>query len=299
MGVVLPCAGGYAAARALGVAAMPALVCAAALTATSVGISARVLGDLGVLDTPDGQVVLGAAVLDDIVGLVILSVIAGLVDGAPFSLAGVARTAVVAIAFVVAALFIGRQALPPLLRVVGRLDSASALGLIGLAIAFLLAWLADRTGSAMIIGAFAAGLVLHPTPHRHQIEGKVRTLGQLFIPVFFASVGAAVDLRALLDRQSLLIGVALLLIGIVGKVAAGWAPWWHRGDKLMIGVAMVPRGEVGLIFAQMGLTAAAITQGQFGAIMVMVLGTTLVTPPWLTAVARRRRPEAVATPPTP
>ena len=288
VGVVLPFVGGFFAARALGVETMPALVCGAALTATSVGISARVLGDLGVLETPDGQVVLGAAVLDDIVGLVILSVIAGLVDGAPISAVGVAKTAGVAIGFVVLALLVGRRALPPLLHVVGKLDSASAIGLIGLAVAFLLAWLADRTGSAMIIGAFAAGLVLHPTPQRAQIEAKVKTLGYLFVPVFFASVGAAVDLRALLDPQSLLVGGVLLAIGIVGKVAAGWAPWWHRGDKLLIGVAMVPRGEVGLIFAQMGLTAAAITQGQFGAIMLMVLGTTFVTPPVLTAIVKRR-----------
>ena len=288
VGVVLPFVGGFFAARALGVETMPALVCGAALTATSVGISARVLGDLGVLETPDGQVVLGAAVLDDIVGLVMLSVIAGLVDGAPISAVGVAKTAGVAIGFVVLALLVGRQALPPLLHVVGKLDSASAIGLIGLAVAFLLAWLADRTGSAMIIGAFAAGLVLHPTPQRAEIEAKVKTLGYLFVPVFFASVGAAVDLRALLDPQSLLMGGVLLAIGIVGKVAAGWAPWWHRGDKLLIGVAMVPRGEVGLIFAQMGLTAAVITQGQFGAIMLMVLGTTFVTPPVLTAIVKRR-----------
>ena len=288
VGVALPFAGGYLAARALGVESIPALVCGAALTATSVGISARVLGDLGVLDTADGQVVLGAAVLDDIVGLVILSMIAGLVDGAPFSAVSAMKSAGVAIGFVVAALLVGRQALPPLLQVVGKLESTSAIGLLGLAVAFLLAWLADRTGSAMIIGAFAAGVVLHPTLQRPQIEAKAKTLGYLFVPVFFASVGAAVDLRALLDRQSLLIGGVLLTIGIAGKVAAGWAPWWHRGDKLLIGVAMVPRGEVGLIFAQMGLAAAAITQGQFGAIMLMVLGTTFVTPPLLSAIVRRR-----------
>ena len=287
VGVVLPFVAGYFAMRALGVPNLQALVCGAALTATSVGISARVLSDLGLLATPDGQVVLGAAVIDDVVGLIILTVIAGLAGGADVSAGEVAKVSAVAVGFVAASLLVGTRALPPLLRFAVRLDSASAIGMIGLAVAFLLAWLADRAGSAMIIGAFAAGVVLHPTPQRPQIEAKVKTLGYLFVPIFFASVGASVDLAALFDRTSLMIGGVLLVIGIAGKVAAGYAAPWHAGHKLLIGVAMVPRGEVGLIFAQMGLAAAAITQGEFGAIMLMVLGTTFVTPPALTWLARR------------
>lgn len=142
----------------------------------------------------------------------------------------------------------------------------------------------------MIIGAFAAGVVLHPTPQRAAIEEKVRTLGHLFVPIFFASVGAAVDLKALADPRSLLVGAVLVVVGIAGKVLAGYAPWWYKGDKLLIGVAMVPRGEVGLIFAQMGLAASAIDAGEFGAIMLMVLATTFVTPPVLGALARRAPP---------
>ena len=293
-GVALPFAGGYVALHAMGLAVVPALVGAAALTATSVGISARVLGDLGLLASRDGQVVLGAAVLDDVVGLIILSVIAGLAGGQALSAGSVAKVAGVAIGFVAASLLVGHRALPPLLRAVGRIDSASAIGLIGLAVAFLLAWLADRAGSAMIIGAFAAGVVLHPTPQRALIQEKARTLGHLFVPIFFASVGAAVDLRAMASGRSLAIGGVLVAIGIAGKVAAGYAPWWYRGNKLLIGVAMVPRGEVGLIFAQMGLAASAIDAGEFGAIMLMVMATTFVTPPVLTLLARRERAGAPA-----
>ncbi|MBI3792779.1 MAG: cation:proton antiporter [Gemmatimonadetes bacterium] len=289
-GVVLPFAAGFFALHAFGLATLPALVGAAALTATSVGISARVLGDLGLLEQPDGQVVLGAAVLDDVVGLIILSVIAGLASGTALSAGGVAKVAGVAIGFVAAAVLIGSRALPPLFGAVGKLESASLLGLIGLAVAFLLAWLADYAGSAMIIGAFAAGVVLHPTPEREHIEAKANSLGQLFIPVFFASVGAAVDLQALLDPRSLAVGGVLVVIGVAGKVAAGIAPWWYRGNKLLIGVAMVPRGEVGLIFAQMGLAAGAIDAGEFGAVMLMVLATTFITPPALSALARRGAP---------
>ena len=289
-GVVLPFAGGYLALHAMNVAAVPALVGAAALTATSVGISARVLGDLGLLQRPDGQVVLGAAVIDDVLGLIILSVIGALATGGSMSAGHVATVAGVAIGFVAASLLVGQRALPPMFTAIGRLESASAIGLIGLAVAFLLAWLADRAGSAMIIGAFAAGVVLHPTPQRAAIEEKVRTLGHLFVPIFFASVGAAVDLKALADPRSLLVGAVLVVVGIAGKVLAGYAPWWYKGDKLLIGVAMVPRGEVGLIFAQMGLAASAIDAGEFGAIMLMVLATTFVTPPVLGALARRARP---------
>ncbi len=288
-GVVLPFAGGYVALHAMGLDTVPALVGAAALTATSVGISARVLGDLGLLEQQDGQVVLGAAVLDDVVGLIILSVIAGLATGVTISPGHVAKVAGVAIGFVGASLLVGHRALPPLLSAIDKVSSASAIGLIGLAVAFLLAWLADRAGSAMIIGAFAAGVVLHPTPQRVAIEERAKTLGYLFIPIFFASVGAAVELRALFNVRSLTIGAVLLVIGILGKVAAGYAPWWYKGDKLLVGVAMVPRGEVGLIFAQMGLAASAIDAGEFGAIMLMVLGTTFVTPPLLTLLARRAR----------
>jgi len=154
--------------------------------------------------------------------------------------------------------------------------------------------LAKLVGSALIIGAFAAGLVLFVVPQKQEIERSTTTIGHFFVPIFFASVGAAVDLRALANRTSLGIGVALILCGMIGKILAGYVPWWFRGRKLLVGVAMVPRGEVGLIFAQMGLATGAIDNGLFGAIMLMVLATTLVTPPLLGRVAQQRTSEYVA-----
>ena len=287
VGVALPFLGGFYAAQAFGIATVPSLVVGAALTATSVGISARVLSDLGRLDSPEGQIVLGAAVLDDIVGLVILSVVAGIVGGGEVSIGSVAWITVVALGFVLVALIAGSIAIPPIFRVLGRSKVEGTLGLFALAFAFTLAWLADAAGSALIIGAFAAGLILHPTPQVKEVERAVTTLGHLFVPIFFASVGAAVDLGALGDARALMIGGALIAVGVIGKVAAGFAPWWFKGRHFLIGVAMVPRGEVGLIFAQMGLTTGAIQGDLFGAIMLMVLVTTLVTPPWLGRVAGR------------
>lgn len=291
VGVALPFGAGYLAASALGVPPIPALVCGAALTATSIGISARVLSDLGRLDTRDGQVVLGAAVLDDIVGLVILAIVSQVATGGAVEGLDVARTAGVALGFVALALALGSVAIPPLFRLVERVRGSGALGLIALAFAFGLAVLAAKVGSAMIVGAFAAGLILHPTQQRHDIENAATELGHFFVPIFFAAVGAAVDLRALAEPRALLVGAALVVTGVLGKMAAGYAPVRHRGDKLLIGVAMVPRGEVGLIFAQMGLATGAITGDLFGAIMLMVLVTTLVTPPLLGMVAARRRIE--------
>jgi Kef-type K+ transport system membrane component KefB len=287
VGVAVPFGLGYGGATALGLNAIPALVCGAALCATSVGITARVLSELGRLDTTEGKVILGAAVIDDIIGLIILAVIASIVDGGTPDALTIARIAGVAIAFVAVAVVVGRLVAAPVFRVAERIRSDGALGVTGFAFALLLAWLAQQSGSAMIVGAFAAGLVLNGLPQRHGIEKTATTLGHFFVPVFFASVGAAVDLRALADPRALALGGVLVTAGIVGKLVAGFAPWWLRGDKLLVGIGMVPRGEVGLIFAQMGLAAGAVSGGEYGALMLMVLVTTFVTPPALAWRASR------------
>ena len=296
-GVVVPFALGYLSAISLGLARVPALVCGAALCATSVGISARVLSELGWLETTEGKVVLGAAVIDDIIGLVILAIVASVVAGAVLSLGSVARIGGIAVLFVAIAVLVGSLVAGPLFRAVERIRMAGALGMFGIAFAFLLAWLANLSGSAMIVGAFAAGLVLFKIPQRHEIERATTTIGHFLVPVFFASVGASVDLRALVDTRSLALGGALIAVGVLGKVVAGFAPWWFTGRKFLVGVAMVPRGEVGLIFAQMGLASTAIDAGEFGALMLMVLATTMVTPPALAFLSRRQRREPVAATP--
>jgi Na+:H+ antiporter len=292
-GVAIPFVAAYAAAEMLGLARIPALVCGAALCATSVGISARVLTELGMLDTSEGRVVLGAAVIDDIVGLVILAVVAGIVEGGALSAGRIAQITGVAVAFVVAAVVVGARVAPPVFRVAERIRASGALGLVAIAFAFVLGWLAHEAGSAMIIGAFAAGVVLHDLPQSGELQTSTTRIGHFFVPIFFASVGAAVNLRALMTEQALVIGGVLIVAGILGKVLAGFVPWWYRGDKVLVGVAMVPRGEVGLIFAQMGLATGGIDAALFGAIMLMVLVTTFVTPPALgrRAAVRSRRME--------
>jgi Kef-type K+ transport system membrane component KefB len=286
VGVILPFGLGYGVCIAFGLPVISAVVAGAALTATSIGISARTLSDLGQLRTPEGQIVLGAAVLDDVIGLVILSVVAGLVGGRAVTAGGVASTIGIAVGFIVVALVLGNLFIPPFFRFVDRIEASGTLGVAALAFAFLLAALAAVAGSATIIGAFAAGLILHNTPQRSRIDSATTSLGHFFVPIFFAVVGAAVELGTLANSRALAIGGALIVVGIAGKVAAGFTPFWFKGRKLLIGVAMIPRGEVGLIFAQMGLATAALTAQLYSAIAMMVLVTTLITPLLLAQLVR-------------
>lgn len=286
VGVTLPFAFGYAVCIALGLRAVSATVAGAALAATSIGISARTLSDLGQLVTPEGQIVLGAAVIDDVIGLVILSVVSALAGGVAISAGGVAVTTAIAIGFLAVALMLGSLFVPPFFRLVERVKESGTLGIAGLAFAFLMSLLASLAGSATIIGAFAAGAILHGTPQRTHIEVATTSLGHFFVPIFFVVVGASVDLRSLANLQVLGLGFALFVVGVVGKVAAGYAPVWLRLRKLFIGVAMIPRGEVGLIFAQMGLATGALTAQRFSALTLMVLATTLITPPLLAYMVR-------------
>lgn len=287
IGVVLPFAGGFAFARALGFSPIVAMLLGSALTATSVGITARVLSDLGRLQDDESQVILGAAVTDDIIGLVLLTVVGTLAGGGSITVFGVARTVAVAFGFVILAIAVGSWLAPHLIRLVDRVHRARGLFFASIIFAFTLAYLAQRAGSALIIGSFAAGLVLARTEKGKEIEYQVHNAAAFFIPIFFVSVGAAVNLRAL-DARFLMIGGGLTVIGIVGKVAAGWGAMQRGLRRSVIGVGMIPRGEVGLIFAQIGLTTGLLGEGLYSAVALMVMATTLVTPPLLRAMLARR-----------
>lgn len=288
-GVVLPFAFGYAALMAMGIDRFPAIVCAATLTATSIGISTRVLAELGFLPTREGRVVLAAAVLDAIIGLVILSVIGVVAVGATVTTTGIIRTSALAFGFVVITLLGGSLVVPPLFRAAKRLRSPTTIAVLGLIFAFSLAALAGLLGSAIIVGAFVAGVLLNRIQQRDEVLGFAAPIGSLLTPIFFASVGASVDLRALVEPRTLLITAVLLAAGVVGKLIAAYIPVWFKGNKALIGTAMLPRGEVELIVAQTGLAIGALDASLFGAITLMVLLTTLLSPPLIYAVARRDR----------
>jgi Kef-type K+ transport system membrane component KefB len=286
VGVVLPFVLGYAVCRLLGLANLAAIVVGASLTATSVGITARVLSDLGRLQDAEGQVVLGAAILDDVAGLVVLTIVMGLTGGREVTVASVAATAALAVGFLAATLVLGRLAVPRLIGLADRVELPGMATSLAIVLAFGLAWLADRAGSALILGAFAAGLLLARTPLMREVEHGIAALGQFFVPIFFVAVGAAVDVRMLnpLDpagRTTLLVGGLLIAAAVAGKFLAGYAPFWFQGRKDVVGVGMIPRGEVGLIFAQMGLAGGVLDPTLFGAVMLMVMATTFLAPPLL------------------
>lgn len=286
VGVSLPFALGYAVCWILGLSNLIGIMAGASLTATSVGITARVLSDLNRLQEPESQIILGAAVIDDVIGLVILAVVVGLTKGQEVTVFGVAKTTGIAFGFLGGTLLVGKLVVPPLVRWVSRVDLPGTPTMLAVMLAFGLAWLASVAGSAMIIGAFAAGLLLRGTPHAHEIEKGVAHLGHFFVPLFFVAVGAAVDVRVLnpvdpANWQTLMVGSLLIVAAVVGKFLAGYAPFWFKGNKKVIGVGMIPRGEVGLIFAQMGLVSGVFDPGLFSAVTLMVMVTTFMAPPLL------------------
>jgi len=258
----------------------------ATLTATSVGITARVLTDLQLLHSVEARLILGAAVIDDVLGLVILGVVQGLAAGAAFSLHGALRILGVAVAFLVVALWVGLRFAPRIFAVVDQMRVRGVLLVSAFAFLLLLCALAARAGTALIIGAFAAGLIFSETKQFDRIEARIQPVADIFTPIFFLSIGAAVDPRLWNpfvpeNHQTLAIGGTLFAIAVVGKLASGWAVPWRRVNRPAVGVGMVPRGEVGLIFAQIGLTAGVLSSRLFSAILFVVIATTLVTPPLL------------------
>jgi Kef-type K+ transport system membrane component KefB len=291
-GVVLPFAAGYGVGMWLNYPTTVSVFLGAALTATSVGITARVLSDLGHLKTDEAQVILGAAVVDDILGLVLLTVISAVAAGESLTVAGVGKIFGIAFGFVILAVVIGSLLAPRLIAIITRLRVGKALFFASIMFAFGLAWLASAVGSALIIGAFAAGLVLAKTDRGKDIEHEVYDVAQFFIPIFFVSVGAAVDLKAINPfgadtRQFFVIGMLLTLVAIAGKLIAGYFAFGRPLRKTVIGVGMIPRGEVGLIFAQLGLSAGLLSAGLYSSVALMVMITTFVAPPVLRALLKK------------
>ena len=284
VGVALPFAAGFGVMQALGHPPLLAVFVGATLTATSVGITARVLADLGRLQDGAAAVVLGAAVVDDILGLIILAVVTGVAQTGGVSAGSIALLAAKALVFLVVALVLGRRLAPGLIGWIGRLQARGTLIVYSLVFAMALAALADRIGLATIIGAFAAGLVLATTERRAHIEERVKPVADLLVPVFFVTIGMKVE-PALLNPfgEEAGLGMALLLtvVAIVSKLATGLAVYRKTVRRWVVGVGMVPRGEVGLIFAGAGLAAGVIDGGLYSALVVAVMLTTFVAPPWL------------------
>lgn len=293
----------------------------ATLAATSIGITGRVFRDLGHLGMAEARIVLGAAVIDDVLGLVILAVVSGLVKAGSVSAGEVVWIIAQAALFLGGSIWIGRLIAPHSSRWLAQLDAGpSMLFAQVLATGLFLAWLAHAIGLAPIIGAFAAGLLFEPVflrhfetpgivraaapllpegePGRklrnlmekhasHQHESMIEPIGYFFVPVFFVLTGMQVDLRTLADPLVVAIALGVTAAAVAGKLVAGFAAG-RDANPWIVGWGMVPRGEVGLIFAAAGKQLGVLSEGMFSVIIIMVILTTLLTPPVLTALLRRR-----------
>jgi Kef-type K+ transport system membrane component KefB len=282
----------------------------ATLCATSVGITARVLKDLGKSQTDEARIILGAAVIDDVLGLIVLAVVAGVIaaanQGAAISWGGIGLTVGKATLFVVGALALGHYLSPRLFSLASRLKSGGVLLAVALSLCFVLAWVSDAIGLAPIVGAFAAGLVLEDTHFRAfvargepTLEKLVHPVSSFLVPIFFVLMGMRTDLLAMARPGILGLAVALTLAAILGKQVCSLGVIGKGTDRLTVGLGMIPRGEVGLIFANVGLTLVVageriINEATFSAVVVMVIVTTLVTPPALRWSLGRSRGEAPA-----
>ena len=299
LGVALPFAFGWGVGAWLLPEASPYVhaFLGATLTATSVGITARVLKDLGASRTQEARIILGAAVIDDVLGLIILGVVSGAIttaeQGAPFSVMSVVSITVAAAVFLVGSLVIGVFAAPRLYSVASLLQVRGVLVTLSLSLCFLMAWVASLIGLAPIVGAFAAGLVLEDVHFKdfvgrgeRSLEDLIRPISDVLVPVFFVLMGLRTDLGAFLSPGALELAAVLIVVAIIGKQACALGVTIPGANRLAVGIGMIPRGEVGLIFA--GVGAGIVLDGQpligpstFAAVVLMVIVTTMVTPPAL------------------
>lgn len=283
----------------------------ATLTATSVGITARVLQDLGKSQLTESRIILGAAVIDDVMGLVILAVVTGIIGaanaGTTLAVTDIALTLVKAVGFLSGSLVMGRWLSPRMFHVASLLNVRMVLLAFGLGFCFLLSWLADFIGLAPIVGAFAAGLILEDVHYQdikdrdhHTLEELVKPISYFLVPVFFVLMGMRTDLKAFVAPGVLSLAGVLLVVAIGGKLVAGLGALGKGLDRLSIGIGMVPRGEVGLIFASIGAGLSikgekVVDASVFSAVVVMVIVTTMVTPPFLKwSMSRGEKKKAAA-----
>ncbi len=300
IGVLVPMAGGFVAMRALGLDGTVALFLAAGITATSVGITARVFADMRTLASTEAQTVLGAAVADDVIGLMILTVVTRLATGGSVQLRTIAGVTAAGLGFLVVATALGVWLAPKVFdRFIGRsrIDGM----LIGAAVAFTLAvaGLAAAAKLAPIVGAFVAGVALSRTPQRDDIRRALAPVGHLFIPVFFLLIGAETHIQELAAPRVLALAGVLGVIAVAGKIVAGLGVPRGQGDRMVVGIGMIPRGEVGLVFATLGLSSGALRPAEHATLLVVVLATTIVAPPWLRRRIERGRRSALEQTKTP
>lgn len=265
------------------------LFIAATLVATSVGITARVLKDLNYQASLSAKVILGAAVIDDVLGLIMLAVVTGIIVFGEFDIVHITIIIGLSALFFITSFWLGPKFLNFTIWLVRHLDIVEAKLFISFLFVMALAWFANLIGLATIIGAFTAGVILHDgyfrhwgdaSQHRLSIKDLISPLETILVPIFFVLMGIQVKLETFLDGTVVLVALLLIIVATIGKLFSGLGAG-QGCDRLIVGAGMIPRGEVGLIFASLGKSLGVLSDELFSSIVIMVVVTTLVTPPLL------------------
>lgn len=291
VGVAVPFGAGTAGLMIIfGIAPVPAIFAGAALTATSIGITSRVLSEIGRLNSKEGQIILGAAVIDDILGIIVLAVVASLAKDGAVDVGNVIYLIASATGFIIGAVILGNVFNKSFVAIADVLKTRGGVVIPAFIFAFIMSYLADIINLEAILGAFAAGLVLEETEKRKELQKQVIPIADILVPIFFVAVGAKTDLGVLnpaipTNREGLVMATFLITIAIIGKVITGLAVFGQPGiNRLAIGVGMIPRGEVGLVFAGVGAASGVLSKPLGAAIIMMVIITTFLAPPLLRVV---------------
>jgi Kef-type K+ transport system membrane component KefB len=269
------------------VAAIPAIFAGAALTATSIGITSKVLSELGQLQSTEGKIIVGAAVIDDILGIIVLAVVASLAKTGEVDIANVFFLLIGAVTFLFGSILLGGIFNKTFVAIVDKLKTRGNIVIPAFIFAYFMAFLGNAIHLEAILGAFAAGLVLDETDARKELDELIKPVADLLVPIFFVTVGAKADLNVLNplipdNRNGLLIAAFLIIVAIAGKVVTGWVVFGiPEINRLAIGIGMIPRGEVGLVFAGIGTASGVIDKPLQVAIIIMVILTTFLAPPFL------------------
>jgi Kef-type K+ transport system membrane component KefB len=283
LGVIVPFVFGYALLLVWGHAHIEAIFTGAAMVATSVGITARVLGQMGLLHLEVSRIILGAAVIDDILGLIILAVVSSLAKEGGVNYAQIATTAGLAIGFTLLVIFVGARAINKITPKVQKLKLGQSQLFFGLSLCLGLAMVAHTIGVAAIIGAFLAGMALAESAEGTDMPHQAEAVTEFLLPFFLTNIGMQVKLGAFLDLGVVLLAVLITLLAVISKLIGcglGVLPMGKR-KVLQVGMGMVPRGEVGVVVAQIGLGLGVISNAVFGVVLFMAVATTLIAPPFL------------------
>lgn len=272
------------------ISTIPAIFTSAALTATSIGITSKILAELGRLDSAEGKIILGAAVIDDVIGIVVLAVVASLAKDGEVDFSKIVYIIIGASGFLLAAIILGNVFNQYFVAIADQLKTRGELIIPAFIFAFVMAYLASIMQLEAILGAFAAGLILEETDKRKELQKLITPIADILVPIFFVIIGAKADLRVLnptiaTNQAGLIMAAFLITVAIIGKLVTGLTVFGQENiNRWAIGVGMIPRGEVGLVVVSIGAANDVLSKPEEAAIIIMVLLTTFISPPLLRLV---------------